>query len=151
MIALFFIIWIILNGRVTPEIVLFGAVFAALMSLFAHKVLGYSWDSDKSFFRNFPLYLKYVVVLLIEIIKAAFSVMKIALSGNPKPDPIVIEFNSGLKKDAQNVLLANSITLTPGTYTLFQEGDHFVVHCLIREFAEGMEDSSFIQILKKMK
>ena len=77
--------------------------------------------------------------------------MKIALSGRPAPDPVVIEFNSGLETDAQNVLLANSITLTPGTYTLFQEGDHFVVHCLIGEFAEGMEDSSFIRILKKMK
>ncbi len=151
MIALFFILWIILNGRITLEIVLFGIVFAALMSLFTYKVLGYKRESDISFFRNFPLYLKYVGVLIIEIIKAAFSVMKIALSGSPAPDPIVIEFNSGLKTEAQNVLLANSITLTPGTYTLFQEGDHFVVHCLIREFAEGMEDSSFIRILKKMK
>ena len=41
MIALFFILWIILNGRITLEIVLFGIVFAALMSLFTHKVLGY--------------------------------------------------------------------------------------------------------------
>ena len=151
MIALFFILWIILNGRITLEIVLFGIVFAALMTLFTYKALGYKRESDISFFRNVPLYIKYVGVLIVEIIKAAFSVMKIALSGSPAPDPIVIEFNSGLKTDVQNVLLANSITLTPGTYTLFQEGDHFVVHCLIREFAEGIEDSSFVRLLKQMK
>ena len=59
-----------------------------------------------------------------------------------------MEFHSGLKTELQNVLLANSITLTPGTYTLFQEGDHFVVHCLKREYGEGMEESSFIKYLR---
>ena len=44
--------------------------------------------------------------------------------------------------------MANFITLTPGTYTLFQEGDHFVVHCLKREYGEGLEGSSFVKYLK---
>jgi multicomponent Na+:H+ antiporter subunit E len=49
------------------------------------------------------------------------------------------------------VLLANSITLTPGTYTLFQDKDHFVVHCLRREYAEGMDNSTFVELLRKVK
>ena len=93
----------------------------------------------------------YIGILVVEIIKAAFSVMRVALNPQVKPDPVVIEFHSGFRTDLQNVLLANSITLTPGTYTLFQEGDHFVVHCLRKEYAEGMEESSFVKTLRKMK
>ena len=125
---LFFILWIILNGRVTLEIVLFGLVF-----------------------RNFFRLVRYAGVLIVEIIKAAFSVIRYSLDPEKKPDPVIVEFHSGLSTNRQNVLLANSITLTPGTYTLFQEGDHFVVHCLSSEFSEGMEDLVFIKLLKKME
>ena len=48
-------------------------------------------------------------------------------------------------------LLANSIALTPGTYTLFLQGDHFVIHCLRPEYAEGIEDSSFVRLLRRLK
>ena len=67
------------------------------------------------------------------------------------PDPVIIEFHSGFDTQLQNVLLANSITLTPGTITLFQEGDHFAVHCLRREFGEGIEESSFVRLLRKIR
>ena len=63
----------------------------------------------------------------------------------------MIEFHSGLKGQFSNVLLANSITLTPGTYTVLQEGDRFVVHCLRREFADDVDTSSFVRLLKKLK
>ena len=68
-----------------------------------------------------------------------------------EPDPVIIEFHSGFDSGLQNVLLANSITLTPGTITLFQEGDHLVIHCLRREYAEGIEESSFVRILRHLK
>ena len=149
--VLFFLLWIILNGKITVEIVLFGILFSALISFFTYRVLGYQFSSDLRFFRNLPLMIGYVVVLTIEIIKAALSVMMIALNPSRKPDPVVIEFHSGFETDIQNVLLANSITLTPGTYTLFQEGDHFVIHCLRREYAEGIEECSFVRLLRRMK
>ena len=149
--VLFFLLWIILNGKITLEIVLFGIAFSALFTLFSVKVLGYRINTGLMFFRNFLLIIRYLFVLILEIIKAAFSVISVALSPSRKPDPVVIEFHSGFKTDFQNVLLANSITLTPGTYTLFQEGDRFVVHCLIKEYAEGMEESSFVKTLRKLK
>ena len=149
--VLFFLLWIILNGKINLEIVLFGIVLSGLFTLYVYKALGYSPGSDIRFFRNLPLMILYIGILVVEIIKAAFSVMRVALNPQVKPDPVVIEFHSGFRTDLQNVLLANSITLTPGTYTLFQEGDHFVVHCLRKEYAEGMEESSFVKTLRKMK
>ena len=151
MCILLFLLWIIWNGRLSVEILLFGVLLTALAFLFAIKVLGYSLASERRFWRNLPLFLLYTVNLIREIFKAALAVALLALDAKGKPDPVIVEFYSGLPTDFQNVLLANSITLTPGTYTLFQEKDHFVVHCLRREYAEGMDSSSFVELLRKMK
>ena len=128
------------------EILLFGTALTALALLFAVKVLGYSLESERRFWRNFPLFLRYTLVLIREIFKSSLAVAKLAWSPEGKPDPVIVEFHSGLPTDFQNALLANSITLTPGTYTLIQEGDRFVVHCLRREYADGIEVSTFVKI-----
>ena len=39
---LIFLFWILMNGRITWEIVAFGAVITALVTWFAVKVIGYS-------------------------------------------------------------------------------------------------------------
>ena len=57
----------------------------------------------------------------------------------------------GLKTDTARVVLANSITLTPGTITVTLEGDEFVVHCLDKELADGIENSVFVALLRRME
>lgn len=151
MAILLFLLWIIWNGKVNAEILLFGVVLTALVLLFAVKVLGYSLKSERRFWRNSPLFLRYALVLIREIFKASREVSKLAFSSARKPEPVIVEFHSGLPTDFQNALLANSITLTPGTFTLIQEGDRLVVHCLRREYAEGMGDSAFVELLRKVK
>ena len=150
MFLVLFILWLVMNGRVTLELVIFGVILAGLVTLFAVKVIGYSIEKEKAIYHNIPIYLLYVVNLISEIIKSTLAVMGVILSGE-KPDPVIIEFDSGLDSRFKNVLLANSITLTPGTYTLFVTGDHFVVHCLKQEYSVGMGDASFIRILRRLK
>ena len=144
------ILWLVMNGRITLELVIFGVLLAGLVTLFAVKVIGYSIEKEKTIYHNIPIYLHYVVNLISEIIKSTIAVMGVILSGE-KPDPVIIEFDSGLDSRFKNVLLANSITLTPGTYTLFVTGDRFVVHCLKEEYSVGMGDASFIRILRRLK
>ena len=148
---LFLLLWIILNGRVTAEILIFGIAIAAGVTFASYKAIGYTPERDAVFFRNFPLILRYVAVLTAEIIKSAVGIIRYALNKDKKPEPVIVEFHSGLPTNQQNVLLANSITLTPGTYTLFQEGDHFVVHCLCDDFSTGMADSKFVKLLGRMR
>ncbi len=66
-------------------------------------------------------------------------------------EPQLVHFTSGLKSEFARVVLANSITLTPGTITVSLEGNEFYVHCLDKEFAEGLENSIFEELLKKME
>lgn len=145
-----FLLWIVLNGRITVELVIFGAVIATAVAFFADRVIGYTFEIDKRILRNLPVFLLYVLNLIWEIIVSSFKMCGMVYSAEA-PDPVIIEFHSGFDTQLQNVLLANSITLTPGTITLFQEGDHFVVHCLRREFGEGIDESSFVRLLRKVK
>lgn len=148
MIIFFFLLWLILNGRVTAELILLGIPISALVLLLANRAVGYTVKTDIRIMRNLPVFFLYTLNLVAEILKASAAVMGVVLDPSKKPEPVIVEFHSGLKTELQNVLLANSITLTPGTYTLFQEGDHFVVHCLKREYGEGMEESSFVKYLR---
>jgi multicomponent Na+:H+ antiporter subunit E len=48
-------------------------------------------------------------------------------------------------------LLANAITLTPGTITVNIDGNHFAVHCLDKSIAVGMDSSSFVKVITKLE
>ena len=147
--VLMFVLWIILNGRITLEILLFGAGISALLSLFTWRIFGSSLANDRRILNRIPLFLVYALDLVWEILKASALVIA-AVVRREKPDPVIVEFDSGFHSRLQNVLLANSITLTPGTITLFEEDGHFIVHCLRREFAEGMDQSSFVRLLRRL-
>ena len=146
---LVFLLWIILNGRITLEIVFFGIGIMLLITLVAVRTIGYSLKDDWRRIKNLPVLFAYVLDLIYEILKAACLVARMVFRAD-EPDPVIVEFHSGLKTRFQNVLLANSITLTPGTITVFQEDDHFVIHALRREYAEDMEHSSFVKLLGKL-
>ncbi|MCR5006668.1 MAG: Na+/H+ antiporter subunit E [Clostridiales bacterium] len=147
---LILLLWVVLNGKITLEILLFGVAITVLITIFAYRVIGYSVMHDLRVIRNLPILLLYILNLIYEILKAAFKVTSMVYQAD-EPDPVIVEFHSGFKNRLQNVLLANSITLTPGTITVFLEEDHFVVHAVRREYAEGIESSSFIKLLRKMK
>ena len=94
MALMFFILWIILNGRITLEIVLFGIAIAAIFELFAIKVLGRRAESDIRIMRNLPLIIEYILVLIVEILKASAAVVSVIFSGKKKPEPCIIEFRT---------------------------------------------------------
>ena len=151
MYLLFLAIWVVLNGRITVEIVLFGLVIATLMFLFICKFMNYSIKKEIWFLKNFFLLLWYVIVLVVEILKANFAVVKMIFAVKYQVEPALVSFKSPLKTDFANFLLANSITLTPGTITISMENGEFTVHCLDKELAVGMDDSIFVHLLKKLE
>ena len=51
MFLLFFLAWIIFNGQITTEIVIFGIVIAAAVFAFTCKFMGYSLQKEKMLYR----------------------------------------------------------------------------------------------------
>ena len=151
MFLLFLLIWVILNGRVTLEIMLFGLVIATLMFLFICKFMDYSIKKELLLCRKFFLLFGYIIVLLVEILKSNFAVVKMIFYVKYQVEPVLVSFHSPLKTNFANFILANSITLTPGTITVSAENGDFVVHCLDKELAVGMDDSVFVHLLERIE
>ena len=149
MYLLLFFFWIILNGRITIEITILGLLFAALVYAFAWKFMGLTLEREKSFWTHFVWGLQYLVILLKEIAVANIVVLKIVLSPKKKVHPVIVSFDAPLKNHLLQVILADSITLTPGTITVRLYEEKFEVHCLDESMAKGIDDSVFVKMLKK--
>lgn len=151
MFFLFFFVWIILNGRITVEIVIFGLILSAVLFYFICRFMDYSMKKELMLFHLIPLFFQYFYVLIQEIVKANLCVLNIIISPEIQPEPALVYFGTDLQSELSKVILANSITLTPGTITVSLEDNRFCVHCLDCELAEGMENSVFVELLKKME
>lgn len=151
MYILFFIMWILFNGSVTLEIVLFGLVIAAVIYWFICKYMDFSVQKDIAMIRQIFRIVEYLGVLAWEILKADLVLCGIILNLYQKPEPVLETFHSGLKTEKARAVLANSITLTPGTITVNLEEDKFTVHCLDKSMAEGLDSSVFVKLLEKME
>lgn len=151
MLLLFFIAWLIFNGRITLEIVLFGVAVSALMFAFICKFMDYSVAKERTFYKKMPLFCKYVILLVKEIIQANLSVCRMILTRREVMEPVIVKVHTNLKTEAARVILANSITLTPGTITVSLTGQELLVHCLDKSLAVGMEDSEFVSLLEQLE
>ena len=151
MLLLFFIAWIIFNGRITLEIAIFGVVVAGAVYAFVCKFMGFTWERERAFYKKLPLYTQYVVLLVKEIIKANLAVCYLILTRKEVVEPVLVKVHTNLQKETTKVLLANSITLTPGTITVSLVGQELLVHCLDKSLAEGIENSEFVKLLERME
>ena len=64
---------------------------------------------------------------------SAIAVVKVVWNPSLPIRPGFDNIKTNLKTDASRVLYANSITLTPGTYTVDLEDDGLLVHSLVRQ------------------
>jgi len=151
MFLVLFILWLMFNGRITLEVCLLGLVVVGLIFWFFCHFLGHSLAAERRLYRNVGYMLQYVLVIIVEVYKATVAVLRIILDRRIPLQQTVVKVHVDLKTDFTRVLLANSITLTPGTITVALKGSEYTVHCLSREMIDGIESSRFVQLLQKME
>ena len=134
-----FLFWIILNGKITTEIVIFGLVLSAAVYLLLWKFFGYSISAELRIAKMLPKILRYLAVLVVEIIKANICMFRFLTDMQHVNEPALIKFQVPLKSSTLRVALANSITLTPGTITVELTDEAFTVHCYDKSLGEGIE------------
>ena len=86
-----------------------------------------------------------------EIIRANLAVMRVIWSRKPDYHPAIVRVHAPLDKPISRMLLSNSITLTPGTVTVRQEGEDYLVLCLNKAHAADIPDWSLTRLLRKME
>lgn len=151
MLLLFFLVWIVFNGRITVEITLFGIAVSMLMLLFLCKFMDYSLAAERRFYRLAVPFCRYALLLVKEIVVANLAVCRMILTRKEVMEPVIVRIHTDLKTETARVILANSITLTPGTITVSLTGQELLVHCLDESLAEGLETSEFVRLLQEME
>ena len=126
-------------------------ILCACIYFFMCRFMDYSLKKDISLMRRSVSFLYYTGALIVEIIKSNLQVMHLTLTDREIVEPVIISYRTRLRSKLGRVILANSITLTPGTITITLEEDELVIHCLDKTIAEGIENSTFEQLLERME
>ena len=135
-----FLLWLILNGKVTLEICLFGVVITGAVYAFCVAALGCRPQPERRLLKRLGGYVVYGAILV-----------RVIWSRKPDYHPAIVLVHAPLEKPVSRMLLSNSITLTPGTVTVRQEGEDYLVLCLNKAHAADIPDWSLTRLLRKME
>ncbi len=121
------IVWVLLNNTFQPDILLVGAVIAFFASAFLCKRC--ELFADMNFTPKGIIYtIIFLGVFMIDLIKSNLDVTRRVLNPALPIKPGIVEVKTKLKSKFARMLLANSITLTPGTLTVDVKDDSFFIH-----------------------
>lgn len=132
--------WLLLNGSLASDVLIVGVVAALVITLLFRNGL-----SVVSEFRFTPRALVvapvYVAYFLKELVKSNLRLAGIVLSPALPLHPGIVKVRTRLKSPMGRLLLANSITLTPGTLTVEVDGEWLYVHWVTVE-SEDIEGAT---------
>ena len=120
------LIWLLIAGFAVEELILGGVTALILAVIIARHVsysfgIGIVWRLIRFIVIYIPLFLYKLVLANIDM---AYRVLSPRLPINPR----VVLVPTSLKSDFSKLVLANSITLTPGTLSLDVTEDGVLVH-----------------------
>jgi len=124
--VMLFILWMILGGTDWQEL-LIGGISSVILSLVFLPRLRLLEDirlSPKALFHVFA----FIIVFSIELVKSAIDVAGRVISPRLPINPGIVKVRTGLKSPLGRIVLANAITMTPGTMTVETRGEHFYIH-----------------------
>ncbi len=148
------IAWLLLNWTLDPLIVAIGIGLSLLISvLFCSKCTVF--EGIKLGPKAFAYTFVYILVFIRELIKANMDVTKRVLTPGLNIEPGIVKIKTNLKSKMARLILANSITLTPGTFTIHVEGEYFYIHWISTEAVDIEEATqkianTFENILKEL-
>ena len=136
-------LWFLLSGYFTPLILILGAVSITAVVWLAYRMDVIDHESHP--IHMAPKGTLYYLWLMWEIVKANVDVTLAILRGPSALQPRVFKLKAAQSSDVWLVTYANSITLTPGTVTIFVDGSEITVHSLTPVAKKGLETGEMDQ------
>jgi len=118
-----------LNGSLALDSVLTGIVVALAISILFCSGLSF-FTEFRATPQAFIAGIFYYLYFFKELVKANFKLALIVLSPSLPINPGIVKVRTKLKSRMGRLMLANSITLTPGTLTMELDGEWLYVHCV---------------------
>jgi multicomponent Na+:H+ antiporter subunit E len=137
-----FVLWILLSGKFDAFHLTLGIISCSIVAYFSADLLFETPNIKVTrLMGSWIRFVRYIPWLLYQIFLANLHLLY--LSFHPKMmdliDPKIIKFRSKLRGDLSRVTFANSITLTPGTITVYVSLDgNFSVHAIDKKSREGL-------------
>lgn len=121
--------WVWLNESLAADVLIFGLAVSLILALAFNGSLAVFSDL-KPMPRAFGFALLYILYFFKELIKSNLELAAIVLSPKLPVNPGIVKVRTRLKSRMGRMLLANSISLTPGTLTVEMSGEWFYIHCV---------------------
>lgn len=121
------LVWLLLNNTLAAGHIILGAILAILIPWFS---AGF-WQEHVQFRKPLSL-LKFVLLVIYDIVVANVAVARLILLKQETLQPGFITIPLDVRSPIAISLLANTISLTPGTVTCDLSGDrtHLLIHGL---------------------
>ncbi len=151
--CILFGMWIVMSGKFDLFHLFLGVLSSALVAWLSHDLLFV--DRDKKLIARLTeagRFCRYALWLAREILVANFHVTALALSPRAmqRIDPRLFTFRTRLKTDFARFVLANSITLTPGTVTIRVHGDLFYIHAITPKAAGDLTSDAVSEMERRV-
>ena len=131
--------WFCWSGHTAPWMLALGGL-SCLFAIWVCMRMGIVDEEGAPVQLGFRPFTTYAPWLIKEIVKSNIDVTRIILSPKMKLERNLIEVGANQRTVLGRVILANSITLTPGTVSVSTEKDRILVHAL--SFSGAEEDIS---------
>ena len=132
--------WLILSGQFDPFHISLGVVSSFIVAYFSGDLL-FARPVKKGFLRQVIRFILFIPWLLYQVFIANLHILKIVFHPRMMDhiDPKIIRFNSNLTGQMPLFIFGNSITLTPGTITIFVNiFGTYTVHAIDEQSAEAL-------------
>jgi multicomponent Na+:H+ antiporter subunit E len=124
-----FLFWVWLNTSLAADVLVIGLIAAFVIAVMFRDGLSAFSDLHPT-----PRAIGYSVLYLFfffkELIKSNLNLAAIVLTPALPLTPGIVKVRTRLKSRMGRMLLANSITLTPGTLTVEMTGEWLYIHCV---------------------
>ena len=147
MFVVLFGFWMVLSGRTETKFIVYGLITALVTTWVTYPLLLVpNKDGSKQYFVfgvSIPKFIMYFFWLMWQLVLANIDVLLATTAQELDIDPKVVRFYFRADNHMASVVLANSITLTPGTVTINVTDDGlYEIHALTRGAAAGVLDGS---------
>jgi len=123
-----FVFWILFTQSLKTEELLVGIVVSLIITFISKNIFDFNLIKFDLPLRIIKFLFIFLPVFVYEIIKANIQLAFIVLNPNLPVNSAIIKNKTKLKGDISKLVLANSITLTPGTLTIDVENSYYYIH-----------------------
>lgn len=142
--VLLFALWLVLTANLQITNIILGAGISFGIALIYSKLF-----THKDFEMINPFwFVVYLLVLVKNLIISNLQIAKRVLSPDMKLSPAIVAVKTELTSDWKKLLLANSVTLTPGTLTLDIQEDILYIHVI--EYNETSQKEKITQEFERV-